>query len=418
MADETILVADQYALWHTPSRHHYGADPRREARDWCLASNVLGPRPRYIALVAEDDSHGMAAYRDADYEILGMNGNREFELGSFIGRMQGVLQTTPPRHLILVTTDPAFVRLCRSAIAQPNVILAVWGPADQTPCELAQQAFNFRTLEDLLPQSTTTAVDVRVDFENLYLGLLKLGWKRDIKTLVQTLRDVAGGFGDVVRIVAYGDWDWLAERGQPGLQRQLFLAGVETRYEVNIQGKNSSDMVIARDIQSMLECAGTFDAVTDIIMLGTCDRDFRPTLQLARACRKRVILLTLEGGLSDLLRVVAGNEICYLDERLGVTHCCQPSRIADEPSDDLANFAVQAEIWFRRQGQTWAGAGSLSDALRGSPARFRWMEDAIETGVLNVRVRPADGGCDEEREIQLAAGHPLVEAARHLLGEL
>ena len=53
-------------------------------------------------------------------------------------------------------------------------------------------------------------------------------------------------------------------RGEPGLQRELFMAGVETRYQVNIQGKNSSDMVIARDIQSMLEQA---DARSDTLTL-------------------------------------------------------------------------------------------------------------------------------------------------------
>jgi hypothetical protein len=45
--DETILVADQYSCWHTDSRHHFGADPQRDAQDLRLT-------PYFCAKLAGD----------------------------------------------------------------------------------------------------------------------------------------------------------------------------------------------------------------------------------------------------------------------------------------------------------------------------------------------------------------------------
>ena len=146
--DETILVADQYSCWHTDSKHHFGADPQRDAQDLRLTSNVFAPRQRCIALVAADDSRGLEAYREAGYETLVMNGNRKSELDGLIKSIEETLRTAPPRYLVLMTTDPAFVRLCRSANGLPHVNLAVWGPANDTPPELAQPVNNFRPLEE------------------------------------------------------------------------------------------------------------------------------------------------------------------------------------------------------------------------------------------------------------------------------
>jgi hypothetical protein len=383
-----------------------------------VTSNVFAPRQRCIALVAADDSRGLEAYREAGYETLVMNGNRKSELDGLIKSIEETLRTAPPRYLVLMTTDPAFERLCHSANELPHVNLAVWGPANDTPPELAQPVNNFRALEDLLPRPKLATVDVRLDFENLYVGLRKLGWSRDVKAMVQAIRDQAAEFGDVVTVVAYADWDWLAERGEPGLQRELFMAGVETRYQVNIHGKNSSDMVIARDIQSMLERPDARSDTPDIIILGTCDRDFRPTLQLAHTRRRRAVLLTLRRGLSELLRVVAGNDVRYLDERLSVAPhderslFCEPNVLARV---QLADLVVQAEIWFRRQGRIWSGLDELADALAHGPVGAEWVRDAIEAEVLVERVCPPDemGNC--RREVQLARDQQLVTSARHLL---
>ena len=173
---ETILVADQYSFWHTVSKYHLGADSQRDAQNLCLTSTVFAPRQRCIALVAADDSRALEAYRQAGYETMVMNGNRKSELDGLIKSIEEILRTASPRYLVLMTTDPAFVRLCRSANGLPHVNLAVWGPANDTPPELAQSTCNFRPLEEPVPCPRHAAVDVRLDFENLHVGLRKLGW--------------------------------------------------------------------------------------------------------------------------------------------------------------------------------------------------------------------------------------------------
>ncbi len=413
--DETILIADQYACWHTTTGRSSGADPRRVARDLRMVSNVLAPRQQCIALLDAEDSQGLGAYCDADYDILVMNGDRKRKLVTFIGHMQETLRMAPPRNLILMTTDPAFVRLCESATELPQVSLAVWGPASDTPPELAQSVYNFRPLEDLLPGARSATVDIRLDFENLYLGLLKLGWRRDIRAMIQAVRDQVTEFGDVVSISAYGDWEWLAERDEPGIQRELFRAGVETRYQTNIHGKNSSDMVIARDIQSMVELAANRGVIPDVVVLGTCDRDFRPLLQLAQERRRRIVLLTLKRGLSELLREAASQDIRYLDERLGLLPRKTPAPMDNRKRDYLADGTVLAEIWFRRHDLVWAGSDALADVTGSSSAGRRWLQDAVADGILEARVRSMDDPRLDLQEVRLVPGHPLVETVRYLL---
>ena len=119
-----------------------------------------------------------------------------------------------------------------------------------------------------------------------------------------------------------------------------------------------------------------------------------------------------------MLRAVAGNDIRYLDERLGVPPRDE-HRVLGRPDEStcaqLADLVVHAEIWLRHQGRTWTSLDEFADALAHGPAGADRLQDAIEAGILIVEASRPDEAGSCRKEIQLAPDHHLVKAVRHLL---
>lgn len=161
-------------------------------------------------------------------------------------------------------------------------------------------------------------LDVRLDFENLYIGLKRMGRPAEPEALINAVRRAVDDLGEITRITAYADWIILDRKNGPQIQRQLELADlVETRYQVNIKNKNSADMRIASDIHDHLEMDGLRPgpSMVDIFVLGTGDRDFRPVVQKIKDRGKKVIVLALKNSLSRLL-MSAATEVRYLEDYL------------------------------------------------------------------------------------------------------
>ncbi len=159
-------------------------------------------------------------------------------------------------------------------------------------------------------------LDVRLDFENLYIGLRRMGRLSEPEDLVEAIKRAVEDLGEIARITAYADWNILDKKSGPQIQRQLELAGqVETRYQINIKNKNSADMRIASDIYEQLETDSFRPGTVDIFVLGTGDRDFRPVVQKVKDRGKKVVILALKNSLSRLLMNVA-TEVRYLEDYL------------------------------------------------------------------------------------------------------
>ncbi len=315
---DAILIADHYQRLKEATERHQKVDPNREAQGLSMLIKPFGRYDRRIAIVNQDDSEGLTAYQRAGFETLAVNGNRPTELRRFIQQIDASLETAPPKHLVIASTDPAFSLLCARTARNRQTAVAVWAPANCVPPELTDPAFGFRPLEELLPDLKVSRLDIRLDYENLHIGLQRRGSPPEPKHLVEAVKAAVSDLGEIITITAYGDWSALAQGGSNDIQRELALLGVETRYQVNIRGKNSADMKIADDIRTLVEKdSGAPDAV-DAIVLGTCDRDFRPSVESAKARGKRIVLLALQGGLSRELERVA-TEVRYLDKHLTIT---------------------------------------------------------------------------------------------------
>ncbi|MCB9106797.1 MAG: NYN domain-containing protein [Anaerolineales bacterium] len=158
-------------------------------------------------------------------------------------------------------------------------------------------------------------IDIRLDFENLYIGLKRMGWTPEPDILSKAIKQAVKNLGEISKITAYADWGMLDSKNCPDIQRKLALNDIEPCYLINLRNKNSADMRIASDIRNLLERNSYGLNPVDIIVLGSGDRDFRPVVREARNRGKHVTILTLKNSLSRMLHDVA-SEVLYLDDYL------------------------------------------------------------------------------------------------------
>jgi len=290
---DAILVVDQYQRYHEAVQRVHKLDPIREAQGLSILIKLLGRHNRRIAIVSQTDEQGCVAYQSTGFEVIAVNGNRPSELRRFISWIDHSLDRTPPKHLVVVTTDLAFDLLLDRVVRTNETHLAVWAPAATVPVELTLPEYNYRPLEELLPDIKIPRIDIRLDYENLHIGLAKQGWSPDPRVLIEAIKTEVADLGEVVAIIAYADWSTLGRGSGRDFQRELELIGVRTRYQINMNGKNSADMEIENDIRTLVEKDPGAPDNVDAIVLGTCDRDFRPTVETANARGKQLVILSL-----------------------------------------------------------------------------------------------------------------------------
>jgi hypothetical protein len=146
---------------------------------------------------------------------------------------------------------------------------------------------------------------------------------------MEAIRQAVDDLGEIITVTGYADWGELNRHhggSNVNWQRELTLAGGESRYVVNQHGKNTADMKIADDIRTLVEHDPGGGGAIDTIVLATMDRDFRPIVETAQRRGKKVIVLALEGGLSRELEGAA-SEVRYLNKYLKLA---QPSKQGGE----------------------------------------------------------------------------------------
>ncbi len=309
---KVILIVDQYQRFVEAKRSGTPLNSEYEAQTLRLLVKPMGREYRCIALISRDDLDGLKAYQRANYEIITYNGDRPQKIREFLIGFIRQLDENPPEQLVLVTADPVFQILCDRVSRRDNVTLSLWSLTKDLPPELCHSAYNARPLDELLPLPCSNRVDVRLDYENLYRVMEEKKWLLNTKDILQTIKTATSDLGEIVRIVAYADWGVLNRRANKDIQRELALLGVKTRYQVSLRGKNSADMEIVDDIHGLLARDHTEEAV-DVIVIGTCDRDFRPIVETIQSRGKRAVVLGIQGNLSGELKTFA-QEIRYLDQ--------------------------------------------------------------------------------------------------------
>ena len=387
---EVVAFVDRYRLYEHHHRNGHTVSPQREAQTFKLLFGVLGKEKRLVAIIHENDKEAEQAYQREGYEIHTMNGNRPQALPRLLEQQQcnaGIKQ------LVVVSDDPVFGNLCTSAMQQDTHV-AVWSPSGQHPVRLADPRFAMRTLDELLPSDYIQpgAVFVWLDIENLLIGLKQQGIVPSMKNFVNALKTEIADLGQIMGIVAYGDFGLLRDTLGYDVQRELEKCGVRTRYQVNLHGKNSADMEIASDIHTHLEQ----DDMLQTVIIGTGDRDFRPAIEAARAKGKHVVLLALKDNLSRELQQVA-DEVRYLDKHFA------GASVPDKSQQHTTQLSLKLQLVAFFGQQQWINRNSLP---MGS-AEADFLTNAIQEGLL---LEQDDGN---DIKISLNTVHPLVLAVQY-----
>ena len=393
--EEVVAIVDRYQLYESSKRHNIKVDPQREAGLLKLLLGVFGRSQRLVAVLNEEDNDAISAYKKQAYDVKPMNGDRPDALRHLI---KEEFDHPSPKHLVVISDDPAFSTLCTFA-ARNNTQVSVWSPTSRIPDDLRDSRFDIRYLNELLPDTYIqlgTAI-VWLDIENLLIGLKENGVIPDIKAFVDAIREEVSDLGDVTSIIAYGDFGLLRESFGTDVQRELEQLGVRTRYQVNMHGKNSADMEIASDIHTHLER----DPNVETVIIGTGDRDFRPSVDAAHNKGKKVIILALKDNLSRDLRQAA-DDVRFLDKYFTADTASSASVTPTLRNRWVPTLLPLAHFLNQNQWR-WTYHDNVADLL--SPDQIR---AALEAGLLK------HGRDGDPRTLTFDFDHPLAREIHHM----
>jgi hypothetical protein len=224
----------------------------------------------------------------------------------------------PVDELILATTNPDLVPLMRRIKMTRSARIRMWGSENVLAgTEFADEVI-FQPLESLLGIQQTKNVAVYIDFENIAISLNEAGYTVNLYELVDSFVMQAKAHGQVTKMAAYAPW---GQRGSlPPLvddsgrevadeaPSRLMMANIYPMF--NLPGKNSADMLIAKDI---ITDSGHDDAA-DIYIVASGDRDFNEVIKTLRQRNKQVILWSVRSSLSRQLETNSGVVIEYVED--------------------------------------------------------------------------------------------------------
>lgn len=409
---DVVQIVDVYRSYYEGPRQGKKVDHDAEAQGLSMLVKALGRNDRKIALIAQDDDSRREAYQRAGYETHTMNGSRTEELRQFTIRMTREIRQAPPKHMVLVTDDPDFAHLCDAV--SPATHLAIWTSSAQPPRELTDPSYDWRPLNEMMPSTKIPRIDVRIDLENIFIGLVKRGWKPNLRELNEAIRQSLDGLGEVISLTGYADFDELnRHHGGPGLnwQRELMLAGCESRYVINQHGKNTADMKIADDIRTLVEHDPNAGGAIDIIGLATMDRDFRHIVDTARSRGKKVIVLGLRDGLSRELQGAA-SQVRYLDGFLQMPTTRQQEAEPGAPPqrEDLA-LMMEIADWMNGNRWRFVFRDRLEQEFSNSAERLRQL---IADGWLVASSNSTVDAKGQPRMLEPNPNHTAARAAHYL----
>ncbi len=395
------LVVDHYSAFEAAQRNRGKTDPIRTAEGLGMAANLLGPVTERFAIVEENDREGWDAFTKANFQVRQMNGDRPQAIYEVIEKLRHDLQGDHQKYLVAVTDDLAFHQLFQE-VQRHNTELRVLVPGREIPLLFRRGGYDVRLLNEVIPEPKPTRYDLRIDFENVWIGLKRNGFAISPKQLIQAIKQKAAELGDVGTITAYADWDLLSRDSRYNLQRELALiSGVETRYQPNESGKNSADMVIADHIRTVIERPNNAPDAVDIAIICTGDRDFRQVVDTVKGRNKKAVLFAVKDTLSNELKLAA-DEVYYLDDLLPAATVADPTQPpqADHPQAELA---LKFLAFLQRKHWKFAYANRTEEIF--GPTAEAQLRESVTVQVLEEQ----DGKFSPNYQ------HPLIQAGQHLL---
>lgn len=331
----------------------------------------------------------------------------------------------PVDELILATTNRDLVPLVRRIRMTRHARIRMWGSVDVlSGSEFADEVI-FQPLETLLGIQQTKNVAVYVDFENIAISLNETGYTVNLDELINGFVTQAKAHGQVVKMAAYAPW---GQRGSlPPLvdpsgrevadeaPSRLMMANIYPMF--NLPGKNSADMLIAKDI---ITDSGHDDAA-DTYIIASGDRDFNEVIKTLRQRSKQVILWSVRSSLSRQLESNPNLIIEYVEDFTNLqTHRnfgLTPTEIEEEEEEPIIAFTpsqwssviIQLDRLTQAKGKRQISRKALIEQLQRlnavvSAARGEdLVAQALSVGILET----AGNGA-----LRLDATHPVVEKTR------
>ncbi len=280
---------------------------------------------------------------------------------------------------------------------------------------LVRAAYRFPSVEVLsLDGGRLPEVDVRMDFENLYIGLERAGLSTDLKQIVEAVKVTVADLGTQVHLVAYADWDMLfnrASRASRAVKDKLQQWGVETCDVISQRGKNSSDMKIVDDVRTIIEQDSISFNPRRKIVLVTGDSDFCTVVKTSQKRGHVVIIVSLRSCLSRALEQAA-DEVRYFDDLLAAQANDTVNEISGVPA--YAGLIIRIVNQLRQRNWKWA----YIDKLALSSAEEEQLHQASMAGLFIRSERLVFGANNSQHAADTVApnlAHPLVKAICHLI---
>jgi uncharacterized LabA/DUF88 family protein len=277
---------------------------------------------------------------------------------------------------------------------------------------LASATYRFRSTEALLTNSgSLPEVDVRIDFENLYLGMEQQGLTTDLEQIIAAIQLAAAEPGGHVTMVAYADWYALFKRASFEVQYALRRMGVEICDVASQRGKNSSDMRIVDDVRTLIEQDSFSPNSRRKIVLVTGDSDFCTIVKTSQTRGHKVSIISLRSCLSRALEQAA-NEVRYLDDLLAP----QANDAVNEITEVSAYAGLVMRIVHQLHQHNWKW--TYIDKLALPRFEEELLRQAILAGIFIRSERIAfDAGQSQHAAATITPnnGHPLVKVIHHLI---
>ncbi len=192
--------------------------------------------------------------------------------------------------------------------------LAGWHHAAGVPRELDESNGRRSPQEGCLPNLNTLTIDVRLDLENIFIGLVQHGWQPRLRELVDAIRSSMNGLEEIVTVRSYADIHKLDGQNanlNVDRPRESTSTGNQSQNVLNQPEENAADMKIVDDIRTLFERAYRTACAINIISLATMDQDFRVT-RIAQSHGTRGLGLGPEVGVAGTEDLVqGGNQVCF-----------------------------------------------------------------------------------------------------------
>jgi hypothetical protein len=378
---DTLVVIDTYNWYESHRREDEKIDTLNEAMMLTNMANTHGLRVDFETIANEKDRERINSYKSMRHNLHVMNGSRPKELIEVIMDLVDRINYEQPEKVIVVGDDEAFQLLC-SAAEQNHSHVQIWTSNPKLPPKLRRYEIHPLEIVQAPVRKIVPTVVVRLDVENHLITLHKRGYKSDTHTYLEAVRSAITGLGNTINIQAWADWKRLRQSLGRDYQHEFEENGVKTFYQINEPGKSTSDVAMAGSIHESLD----HENGLDIYVIGTGDADFTPVVESIHNQGKKVVVLALDGSLSNKLRQAA-DEVrlldTYLPEKLPL-----PAEVANSSE---TNKSLVAALVVARLLRTHHWQYVYRDRLP-SWLPPEWVRDAVENGLLTQR-SPSETNC-------------------------